>query len=169
MDTFVENVKEKVEHALYKINEKPVYTIKEVLEDKKVRPQMIQSIGGPAKALKRHFERHFKLPYQTPKEYAYANALGAALSRKTDVVTVLANTKRLSLSIPERSYEQKIDDHFTVEDAIDLAKTFLDDENVEIIEQESFNMVSYGMHADKNIRVTLQIKPGLITDKEQKQ
>ncbi len=51
LDTMGEIIKEKVDELLYQINSHPVYTIEELLQGKKIKPKLINIIGGPAKAL----------------------------------------------------------------------------------------------------------------------
>lgn len=162
VDMFVLKIYEAVNAQLSILNTKPVYTIREVLEDRQIKPSFIQAIGGPTQALKSSLKSIFALPVTVPKAYAYANALGAALSRPTKHITVMANTRKGNVLVSEENFEAKITHRYTLDDAIDLAKTLLDEEDIDIIEAQSFNMVSYGYGADKNIRVEAQIKPALL-------
>ena len=161
VDTFVKEIYEVVKHQLEIINSKPVYTIREVLEDRQIKPEFIQVIGGPANALSKVIHKQFKIPVEVPYAYSYANALGAALSRQTKHITILANTRSGKVIAPEANYEASISKHYSLKDAIELAQALLEEKDIDILEAQSFNMVSYGYGADKNIRVEAQIKPGL--------
>lgn len=161
VEEFVRKIKALINDELDKINQKPVYTIKEVLEDRRIKPSFIQAVGGSAKALETYFERIFKLPYEVPVEHAYANALGAVLAKETDVITVLANTKLGVLSVPERGLEKSIVHNFDLQQAINVAQILLKTTEIDLIEAQSFNMVSYDQASFKNIRVVAQVKPGL--------
>src|SRR5690625_1650133 len=94
-------IEEKVNELLKNINSQPVYTIKELLDDQKVKPQLVHIIGGPAKVLAPILEKEFKLPCHYPQNYDVANAVGAALSRTTAKITLLADTTQQTLSVPE--------------------------------------------------------------------
>lgn len=166
-------IKEKVNELLNIINSQPVYTIKELLDDQKIEPQLVHMIGGPAKVLAPILERELELPCHYPKKYDVANAVGAALSRTTAKMTLLADTTQQTLSIPELGIYKKINKDYTLdmarEEALDLLvkhgrKLGATEENIEteIIEESSFNMVRGFSTDGRNIRIEAQIKPGLI-------
>jgi N-methylhydantoinase A/oxoprolinase/acetone carboxylase beta subunit len=165
-------IKEKVDKLVHDINSHPVYTVRELLYGKKLTPKSINMIGGPAKALTSALESLFKIPVKFPKNYDVANAVGAALSRVTTEVSLLADTERQTLAVPEMGIYKKISKSFDIEDAKQMASSLLkqnahklgSDEtvDVEITEAESFNMVRGFFTSGKNIRVKAQIKPGLV-------
>lgn len=166
-------IKNTVDELLFKINSKPVYTIKELLEDKKIQPKSINVIGGPAKLLQPTLEDNFNLPCYFPEHYSVANALGAAMAKITTDINLIADTSRGILSVPELGISQKIGKSFDLvsarEEVIELltqkavslgAKA--DELETEIIEESSFNMVDGFSTKGKNIRIRAQIKPGII-------
>jgi N-methylhydantoinase A/oxoprolinase/acetone carboxylase beta subunit len=166
-------IKQEVNHILDEINSKPVYTVKELLYGKKLKPQYISAIGGPAKALAPLLEREFNLPCYVPENYEVANAIGAALAKTTAEVTVLADTAEGKLSVPEMGLYEKIDKNFTISEAKQRALQLLKEKasaigtidkefEAEITEESSFNMVRGFYTSGKNIRIRAQIRPGLL-------
>lgn len=165
-------LKNKVESLLQELNGKPVYTIEELLYGKRIRPQVIHVIGGPAKAVAPLLSRKFNLPCHCPANYQVANAIGAALARITTEITLLADTARGFLSVPELGIYEKIGRSFTLEQAREKALKLLKERAVslganpleiegEIIEESSFNMVRGFSTSGKDIRVKAQVKPDL--------
>lgn len=168
-----EIIKQEVTNIVNEINSRPVYTVKELLYGKKLKPKYISLIGGPAKALAPLLEKEFNLPCYVPENYEIANAIGAALAKPTAEVTVLADTAEGKLSIPEIEIYEKIGKDFTVDKAEQKALELLremasvigasdKDFEGEITEKTSFNMVRGFYTCGKNIRVRAQIKPGLL-------
>ncbi|NMB18804.1 MAG: hydantoinase/oxoprolinase family protein [Erysipelothrix sp.] len=162
--TFVENLRISIYKNIDLVNSRPRFTIKEVLENKQFEPTFIQTIGGPSLGLNPHLQNVFGLKVTSPKEYAFANALGAALSEPTAEVSIIANTRRGVVVVPEFSIERRIDRHYTLEDAIQLACDLLKIEDIDIVEASQYNMVSYFGTLEKNIRVVAQVKPRLIDE-----
>lgn len=166
-------IKAKVQELLQAINSRPVYTVKELLEDRKIEPAVIHMIGGPARVLAPIFEKEFQLPCEYPANYHVANAVGAALSRTTTEVTLIADTVQQTMSVPELGIYEKVSKNFNLALAKEMAVEFLkksardlgaDEKNIqaEIIEESSFNMVRGFFTSGKNIRVKAQVKPGLM-------
>ncbi len=156
--------------TLDKINSKPVYTIKELLQDYQLSPKFINVIGGPAKILAPYLESKFNLKVKFPLQYEVANAIGAALAKPTMEINLHADTERAILSVSEVNLYQSIDRNYNLDKAIDQALAIIksNTENIngeveaEIVEANSYNMVKGYMSASKNIRVRAQVKPGLI-------
>ncbi len=177
IDKFCKAVRETVESTLNKINASPVYTIRELLADRTVKPQSVGVIGGPAKALSKYLEKELKMPVEYPINHEIANAIGAALARPTLEINLLADTDRGILSIPETGVYERINKYYELEDAKERALSEVrlageamglssDISEAEIVEASSFNMVK-GYRADKNIRVKAQNKPGLIANRKE--
>ena len=165
-------IEEKVLETLEDINSKPVYTIKELLHGKKLKPKEIKVIGGPAKVMSPLLEKRFNIPCQYPEDYELANAIGASLAIPTREINLLADTEKGSLIVSELGIHEKIDKRYDLKMAEERAVQILKDlhkddsqENnpqVEIIESNSFNMIDGFRTVGKNIRIKAQIKPGLI-------
>lgn len=173
LNKMAELIKEKVDELLLEINSKPIYTVKELLHGKKVEPKKIFVIGGPARILANVLKDNFNLPCDFPANYEVANAIGAALAKPTFEITMLANTSLGKLSVPELTVFENIPRTYTLEQAktkaIELLKAYavktgLDDpdQEIEITEENSFNMVRGFLTSGKNIRIKAQIKPGYI-------
>lgn len=173
VDQFCKSIRETVESTLKKIHARPVYTIRELLKDRTLKPQSVGVIGGPAKALSAYLKRELGMPVEYPPNHKIANAIGAALARPTVEINLLADTDRGILSIPETDVYERIHHSYNLQEAkaralseaqrageaIGIASN---GSGAEIVEASSFNMVK-GYKADKNIRVKAQIKPGLVS------
>lgn len=155
------------------VNNKPVYTIHELLEGKKLNPTRLFIVGGPAGAVASRLGEMLGCEAVIPRDAEVANAYGAALARTTAEITMLAETERGSLTIAEEGLQMKIPAHFTRKDLLKIGLEKLRerarrlgardaDIEMEIVEDQEFNMVR-GYHATgKNIRLKAQVKPGLI-------
>lgn len=173
IETMGNMIKQKVDELLYRINSRPVYTVKELLYGKQIKPKLINIIGGPASVLKPVLEKQFGLPCYCPGNYHVANAVGAALAKTTTEITMVADTARGILSVPELGIYENISRNFDLKSAKTRAIELLresavslgaaeDDIQPEIIEESSFNMVRGFFTSGQNIRVKAQVKPGLI-------
>lgn len=173
LDTMADMIKSNIDQIINEINQKPVYTIKELLYGKKLQPQLINIIGGPAKVLSPILEEKFKLPCYYPENFQIANAIGAALSRPTAEITMHVDTSKKILSVPELNLYEKIKTSFDLNTArkraLELVKVSAkamgaseDELDAEIVEESCFNMVRGFYTIGQNIRIKAQIKPGLI-------
>ncbi len=169
----VATIKSEVDSMLDEINNRPVYTIHEMLEGKKISPENIYIMGGPAGAFRERIESAFGIKAELPGHFGVANAIGAALAKTTIDIELFADTGRGYLLIPAIGVKEKTPSGYRVEDAerdirarlvrhlAGLGVSVLEGET-EIIESTSFNMVE-GFHgAGRDIRVKCQIKPGVI-------
>jgi len=155
------------------INNKPVYTIHELLEGKKLDPRKLFVIGGPAPAIARNLGRLLGCTPIVPEHAEVANAVGAALARTTAELTVHADTERRTLSIVEEGILIDIPPTFSRDDAVRIGREKLrekalrmgaaeTDLDIEVIEDQTFNMVREYCTTGRNIRIKLQIKPGFV-------
>jgi len=155
------------------INSKPVYTIHEIKKNYKISPKKIMILGGPAPYFSKHFEKLFKMPVSIVPRWNVANAVGAALSRTTCEVTLFADTKQKIACAPEEQFTKKITSHFTKKEALKIAIKLLkekaikvgaetNDLKTDVIENLQFNMVRNFRTIGKNIRIKVQVTPGLI-------
>jgi len=155
------------------VNNKPVYTIHELLEGRKLSPSRLFIVGGPAAAVACRLGEMLGCEAVIPRDAEVANAFGAALARTTAEITILAETERGSLTIAEEGLQMKIPAHFTRRDILRIGMEKLrerairlgareSDIETEIVEDQEFNMVR-GFHTTgKNIRLKVQVKPGVI-------
>ena len=175
IDLMCRTIAEKIRATLTRLNASPVYTIKELLTDRKIRPQAVMLIGGPAQALAPFLAQVLGLPVTVPQSAEIANAIGAALARPTQEINLLADTERGRLSIPELAIYEPVGKNYNLAQAKLRALTEvkgtgqslgLAEEQIEaeVVEASSFNMISGWYQVDRNIRVKAQIKPGLLTE-----
>jgi len=162
-----------VHSVLEEINNKPVYTVHELLEGKKISPRILYIIGGPARPMSTRLGQLLELPVYIPPHSEVANAIGAALARTTAELTILADTERGIMTIGEEGISKKLPSRFSRRDALETGRELLreralrlgaaeEDLEIEVIEEQEFNMVRDFYATGKNIRVKLQVKPGLI-------
>ena len=158
---------------IYRINSKPVYTVHELLDGYLVKPQTIYVLGGPAPYFAKYLETTSDYRIRVVPKWKVANAIGAALARTTCQVTFFADTQRRVAEAPEENFSQKIDHRFDAEAATQMAFELLrtkaverganpDHLEMEVLETLEFNMVRGFNTTGKNIRVKVQVKPGLI-------
>jgi N-methylhydantoinase A len=156
-----------------RINAKPVYTVHELWEGHRLQPRQIIVLGGPAPWFAKGLERLSDYRVTVVPRWKVANAIGAGLARTTCEVTLFADTERKIANAPEENWFSEIPSRYTKEDAIAAALDLLRSKAVarganpehlelEVIEAMSFNMVRGFSTTGRNIRVTAQVKPGLI-------
>ncbi|MEW6258431.1 MAG: hydantoinase/oxoprolinase family protein [Thermodesulfobacteriota bacterium] len=174
LDTLCQTIVSEAMALLNRINEKPVYTIHEMLEGYRVHPKKILLMGGPAPFLASRIEGFAEgMQVGVVPRWDVANAIGAALARTTTEVVLFADTQQEIAIAPEEGWKEKVDRHFDKAKAIEAATAILrnkavrlgagkDDLETEVIEEYQFNMVRGFYTTGRNIRVRVQIKPGLI-------
>lgn len=173
LNTMANMIKNQIEKLLDNINSHPVYTVKELLYGKKIKPEFIQVIGGPAKAMASILAETLDLPCWYPKAYEAANAVGAALARTTAEITMFVDTAQGTLSVPEVGLHDKVSQGYSLEESKLYALALIkqqsllfgakeDEIEAEIIEESSFNIVRGFYTSGKNLRIRAQTKPGLI-------
>jgi len=156
------------------INNEPVYTIHEMLAGKIVAPKTLHVMGGPAAAMADALGEMLAYRPVIPQHSEVANAVGAALARTTAEITILADTERRLLTIGEEGVQMEIPSRYTAAQAIAVGAEKLrekalamgahpEDLEIEVVENQEFNMVRDMYMAGKNIRVKVQLKPGLIS------
>jgi N-methylhydantoinase A/oxoprolinase/acetone carboxylase beta subunit len=155
------------------INSKPVYTVHELMEGYRVKPASILILGGPALYFAKAFEKMSDLSVRVVPRWKVANAVGAALARTTCEVALFADTERQIVAAPGEDYFESTDRNFSRSDALNCALNLLERKAIkrgadrdyletEVTEDMEFNMVRGFNTTGKNIRLKVQIKPGLI-------
>ncbi|MFO7963214.1 MAG: hydantoinase/oxoprolinase family protein [Desulfobacterales bacterium] len=156
-----------------RINGKPVYTVHEMLEGHQVRPRELLVLGGPAPYFAECITDLSDFDVRVVPRWEVANAIGAGLSRTTSEVVLYADTERNLATAPEEHFSRRVNKTFSKKDAIALAFDLLkakalskganpDYLEMEVVEDLEFNMVRGFFTTGKNIRVKVQVKPGLI-------
>ena len=160
------------QELLSEINNKPVYTIHELLEGRRVAPGRVYLMGGPAAAMQSAVRQRFELFTVVPEHFGVANAIGAALTRNTASLELFADTEKGVMFIPALRHRENVPRTYGLKDAerdamnhmlahLSEMGVFADRDNAQITHSSSFNMVSEGRTTGKNIRVKCQIKPGV--------
>ncbi len=173
VDSMCASIAAKVTQMISEVNSKPVYTIHELLEGKKLNPQQLIAVGGPAPYLAKPVGEMLGLPALVPENSDVINASGAATARTTVELNLLADTKSQQLTFAEDGRKVKISSRATVDEIVEIGQERLleiaraagaldADLEVEVADCQSFNVINGYATTGKNIRVRLQIKPGLI-------
>jgi N-methylhydantoinase A/oxoprolinase/acetone carboxylase beta subunit len=161
------------QRLIKRINRKPVYTVHELREGYVVRPTHIIVLGGPAPHIARYLKKNSDYSIQVAPRWQVANAIGAALARTTCEVTLFADSERQIAEAPEENFSRRIDRNYDSRtaqaQALDLLRgkaiqrgadpEFLE---MEVVEALQYNMVRGFNTTGKNIRVKVQVKPGLV-------
>ncbi len=172
----VDSIKSAVDDLVWTLNQRPVYTIGELLSGKQLKPMRIYCMGGPALAFQELLARTFGLDVVVPEHYAVANAIGAALTRSTSELELFADTLKGIMFVPQLGIERHIEPDYDLEAAIRDAKELLAERlrtlgvqdfsqaetEIETTEANSFNMVDHERGTGRNIRVKCQILPGIL-------
>ncbi len=157
------------------INSQPVYTVHELLEGHQVRPAEILILGGPAPYFAFRLAALTDFQVHVVPQWHVANAIGAALARNTSEVTVFADTERGLCIAPEEGFRQAVPRDFDKQRAVEVAYRLLwarhareggseAEADVEVVEESEFSMVRNFYMSGRNIRVKVQVKPGLIPE-----
>lgn len=172
LEEFAARIARTINQLLHHLNSRPVYTVREVLTEKRLEPSEIIAVGAPAPLLKPFLEKASGLPVQVPPLAGVANAVGAALSQPTVSLALFADTERGILIVPELGWNEKIPTHFSLEQARQRAFALLEQRlkelgytegipELEVIEEQAFNMVRGFYTVGRNIRLKVQNKPSI--------
>ncbi len=173
LDLALTTIRDEADKLLEIINQRPVYTVEEVIHGEKINPQKLYVMGGPAAILAPLLDKVFDLETEVPDNYAVANAIGAALTRMTMEVELFADTGKKTMFIPNLDIKRTVDSSYSLNDARQdgigaLVKYLkenghpeIKEQDVSVVEAEAFNMVDDYAVGSKTIRVSCQIRPGL--------
>jgi N-methylhydantoinase A/oxoprolinase/acetone carboxylase beta subunit len=167
----VKKINDEIELIVSEINQKPVYTIHEMLQGKKILPKKIYIIGGPAAALAEIMKG--KTEIVVPENYNVANAIGAALARTTFETELFSDTGKEKMVIPNLGVEEKVSRRYSLSEAendiIAYTQKYLEnsgyrdkDLKIDIVESSSFRMIDEYYASGNDIRVKCQIRPGVV-------
>ena len=157
------------------INTKPVYTVKELLTGYKLELNTLLLIGGPAPFFATKLKEISGLDVVVAENSEVTNAMGAACARTTCAITAFADTEQGFFVVPEMDHKEQIPQTLSKQDIIGKAYAMLKkkalelgcnekDMEMELVEQLEFNMVRGFYTTGRNIRVKVQIKPGIIKE-----
>lgn len=173
VNLMAETIVAKIRDMIKEVNSKPVYTIHELLEGKQIAPKELIVVGGPAPYIAQKVGALLGMPAIVPGDSDVINASGAAMARTTVELNLMADTEAGILSIAEEGLQADIPSKFSMDDVIAVGKERLEnlarkagarevDLEIEVTDQQTFNVIRNYSTAGKNMRVRLQIKPGLI-------
>ncbi|MEA5097782.1 MAG: hydantoinase/oxoprolinase family protein [Burkholderiaceae bacterium] len=177
VDLMAETIVSKINNMIKEINSKPVYTIHELLEGKKIAPKELVVVGGPAPYIAQKIGALLGIPAVVPDNSDVINASGAAMARTTVELNLMADTEARVLSIAEEGLQSEIPSRFSIDDVIEVGKERLqqiarkagareEDLEIEVADSQTFNVIRNYSTTGKNMRVRLQIKPGLIKQQQ---
>jgi N-methylhydantoinase A/oxoprolinase/acetone carboxylase beta subunit len=172
-DKACQTILAEVREMVDRINDRPVYTVQDLQHEEKVNPKRMLILGGPAPYFAKRLEALSGISVRLVPRWQVANAIGAALARTTCEVVVFADTQMGVAMAPEEEFSAEVDTHFTNREAIEKAYELLkakalqigasgEDLEMEVLEDLQFNMVRGFRTTGKNIRIKVQVKPGLI-------
>lgn len=178
-DQSCEEILSAADRMIRGINSKPVYTVKELLTGYRTEPREVLVMGGPAPFFAERLRQLSGLRVSAVPQYHVANAIGAALARNTSEVTLFADTQRGIAMAPEEGFSREVKRDFNRRDAIEMAFDLLKKKSLaagtadselemEVVEDIQFNMVREFYTSGRNIRVKVQVKPGLLSGYREK-
>lgn len=171
---FCTQVHEGVTTLVQEINQRPVYTIHELLTDGQLQPEVMMVVGGPAEALLSALTKELELEPVLPAYHFVANALGAAMARPTFRQMLYADTAQKFYTLTGLPGKQRMTGRFSLADARHillehtrtLAKGIADiqsvQEQVELTHEECFHIVRGFSTEGQIIKLEARIKPGII-------
>lgn len=171
--TAVRRIADAVDELLSAINSRPVYTIMELLKERKLDPMRVHVMGGPAEVMRPLLATALGRRVDVPSEYAVANAIGAALTRTTAELELFADTEKGELFIPTLDIQRKVGPRYNLDEARRDARDALlghlaslgvagSEAEVDVVEASSFNMIDDTGTTGRNIRVKCQVRPGIL-------
>ena len=156
------------------LNSLPVYTVSEALAPQVLKPEKIIGMGGPAEFFIPKIAANLGLPYQVLPFAESANAVGAAASRPTVAINLRADTALGKMVVPE--LDEITDIHHGMlcdlkqirETAWEKVAAYADrvginpgQLEIEITDEEVFNVVRGFYTTGKIFLVKAQVRPGI--------
>jgi N-methylhydantoinase A/oxoprolinase/acetone carboxylase beta subunit len=161
--TVLTKLKTEAEAFIDRINQQPVYTIKDFSVNWRISPKKAVFLGGPAETLAPLADKILGMPTSAPTGAATANALGAALAKPTVEAELYADTDHGLMSAPTLGKQKKINSSYDLEMAKrDLLELMGGSNDLKITATECFSQFSEYGRAGKVIKVSAQSTPGLV-------
>jgi N-methylhydantoinase A len=157
------------------VNAKPVYTIHDLLEGHRVKPESGVVVGGPALAIAPYLERALSFPVEVPPHSEVANAVGAAVASLSLEVNALADTAAGKLTIPKAGVNRSIDEDYTFEELKQETQAALeklaaardtvgDKLKIDVAQSESFSVIEGYSRAGYIHRLRLRVRPSILCE-----
>jgi N-methylhydantoinase A/oxoprolinase/acetone carboxylase beta subunit len=155
------------------VNSKHVYTIHDLLEGHKVKPDAAIAVGGPASAIATYLEEALSLPVNAPDNFEVANAVGAAVASLSLEVNALADTAEGKLTIPKAGVNRSIDASYRFEDLQEETEAALaglaaerdsvpGEMEVDVAMKESFSVIEGYNRVGRIHRLRLRVRPSIL-------
>lgn len=164
-------IEAKIKLMIDEWNLEPVYTVGDVINKSRFKPQLLIGVGGGAPGLVKALGEQMNLPISIPTGGMVANALGAALARPTLVATLRADTTEGYYTIPKGGIKGVIRGAFNRKMAEELLGTWILEQvsnwHLENLELETLNYEEFPVIHDyyttgKIIYVKMQLKAGIL-------
>lgn len=171
----LDKIRDSSSNLIDKINSRPIYTLAGLKTVPKAFPEKACVVGGPAKCIRARLENCLGMPVELGPYAEVANAIGAGLARPTASLEIYADTGKGELSAPALDLVEHISRHFSLEQVKDRASRLLEDKllsdgindaSVEVVEEDIFATLDDHGRGAKDMRVTVQAKPGIVASLE---
>ncbi len=171
LEAFARHIKQAVDQMIEEVFSRPVYTVAALLGRKRLQPDQLVTVGGPAMAMQDMLASCFAMQCTVPEHFEVANAVGSARTRPTLQATLYADTADRKLSIPEIGLQDTIRAYFSLADAEERLREVIQKRaeeygleeiaDIDFVERQEMNTVR-GFHTSgKILSVKAQIRPGL--------
>lgn len=172
MAAAVNVVKKALAEMLEEQAAEPVYRVEDIVRTSCFKPELLIGVGGAAAGLAPRIAKELDVPCQVPEGAMVANAVGAAVARPTIDITLRVDTEQRYYSVAELSLRETMNSkRFSLHEAHELSIRYLRERaaqvgievnDVEIIQQEEFNLVKGFNTTGKILTSRVQIKPGVL-------
>ncbi|NLM97452.1 MAG: hydantoinase/oxoprolinase family protein, partial [Halanaerobiaceae bacterium] len=144
VELMTDKIVNRIRGILDRLQNRPVYTISELLRGAEIKPQTLLAMGGPAEVLLPLLAQKLQYRAELVPYPEVANAIGAAIASPTLTTTVRVDTASSYLDIVEEGIHRRLDagEDYDLEEVEELARSWTrkraKDENaeVEITEKE---------------------------------
>ena len=173
VDAFAEQLSEAINYVYTRLENVPVYTVSEILAPPDIRPRVMVGLGAPAEVFIPLAADKLRLPWEVLPFHAGSNGIGAAASRPTVAVTLHVDTEQELMIIPELGYQKQIrrsmlfDEKHARQAAIEQVSAYAqkiglkDYGDIQIVEEEKFNVVRGFYTTGRIFNIRAQIRPGV--------
>ncbi len=173
IEAAVDTIQEGIRRAVTRENKRAVYTVQDIVEAHRFKPESLVGVGGTAGALAPLVAKAMHISVLTPKEAPVANAIGAALAKETVQVSLYCHTGKQELTVPELGLQESNVGIYSMAELLakgqgylqDLAKQMGIQENliVEVVAKEDFPVLDGGYRECRIMNLHLQGKAGVDT------
>lgn len=173
VDAFAHQLSQAINDIYKNLEHVPVYTVSEILAPPDIRPQVVVGLGAPAPVFIPLGAERLGLPWEILPYHTGANGVGAAAARPTIAVTLHADTEQELMIFPELGYQQRIrrsmlfDQRQAREAAVEQTALYAqqlglnDYGDIQIVEEEVFNVVRGFRTVGRILNIRAQIRPGV--------